>query len=229
MSRPWRPIKRSPVHHKLVALGAVLVQVSGCSLAKDFGDADEEATFVSMGVGMADVSSVPKLEAKGTDVGELLGSLLTGQVPEPGGVVAMGLDYVCRVSRNHALFILDPENPTLTDQIRECSSQARCVHLTDRTSGFGRFLVCGPEASAVLRKVTSVDLRETIFPDLRCACAPMVAIRTIIVRRKRSKIPGYEIFFSFEYGEYLWDALMEAGQEFQIRPFGLAAAQLLEQ
>ncbi len=222
------PTKQSPVYHKLIEAGAALVEVSGWLLAERFGDAGQEALAARSNVGLFDHSSVPKWEIKGADVAEFLSSVLGTNIPEPGGAALTSSGYVGRVSRHHALFILDQQEGTLAARINEKSSHTGCVHVMDRTCGFGCFLLCGPSARSVLRKLTAVDLRETSFPDLSCACGPMAAIRVLIVRKDRAALPGYEIFFSREYGEYLWDAMMEAGSEFQMRPFGLAAARLLE-
>jgi sarcosine oxidase subunit alpha len=38
---------------------------------------------------------------------------------------------------------------------------------------------------------------------------------------------GYEIHVPARYGEALWDALMEAGKEFDLRPFGVETQRLL--
>jgi sarcosine oxidase subunit alpha len=38
---------------------------------------------------------------------------------------------------------------------------------------------------------------------------------------------GWEIHFPAEYGDYLWDALLEAGQHLSIRPFGVETQRLL--
>jgi len=38
---------------------------------------------------------------------------------------------------------------------------------------------------------------------------------------------GYEMHFPADYGEAMWDALMEAGAEFGIQPFGVEAQRIL--
>ena len=38
---------------------------------------------------------------------------------------------------------------------------------------------------------------------------------------------GWEIHFPSEYGEYMWDALLSAGKEFDITPFGVEAQRIL--
>lgn len=222
------PIKRSPVHHKLAESGAVLAEVSGWFLAEHFGDAQAEAEAARASIGFCDLSSTAKCEVKGADVSEYLGSILGGPPPLPGRSALVGSGYVCRISRYHAIFIFDPEDAAFAARIREASSHFPCAHVTDRSSGLGCFFLCGPQACAVLRKLTPLDLRPAVFPDFSCAYTPMAAIRVLVARRDRWRLPGYEIFFSREYGEYFWDVLREAGEEFQMRPFGLLAARLLE-
>jgi sarcosine oxidase subunit alpha len=38
---------------------------------------------------------------------------------------------------------------------------------------------------------------------------------------------GYEIHYPAEYGEHVWDALLESGARFGIRPFGVEAQRIL--
>ncbi len=227
-----KPIKHSPVHHKLAQIGAVLVEVYGWALADHFGNVQEEAEAVRSRVGLYDLSSTAKFEVKGTYVSEYLGGVLGGPVPAPGRAALAGSGYGCRISRHHAMFSLiggNPADAAYATRLRDMSSRFPCVHVTDRSSGLGCFLLCGPQACAVLRKLSALDVRETVFPNLSCACAPMAGVRALLVRKDRGGLPGYEIHFSREYGEYLWDAVREAGEEFRMRPFGLLAARRLEQ
>ena len=160
-------------------------------------------------------------------MGQLLRSIVGEAIPDAGRVVLAGSGSLCRVSPNHVLFFSDRENEAVPDQISEASRLTGCIHVTDRTSGLGSFLLCGPKAGLVLRKLTSLDLREASFPNLSCRAAPMAAVQTLVVRKDRDELLGYQIFFNREYGEYLWDAVIQAGREFQIGPFGLAAERLL--
>ncbi len=227
MHSPWNPIGKSTVHYKLVSLGAVLEQVSGWELAAHFGDASREIASLRSGVGLADLSSAPKWEIKGVDLGGFLRSITGGQIPDPGRALRVGSNCLIRVSPNHALFILDRENPDDTPVMSRAAGQEGCVHVTDRTCGLGSFLLCGPEAVSVLRKLSPMDFLELSFPDLSCRSGPMAAVQVLVVRRDRAELPGYEIFFNREYGEYLWDAVSEAGEEFRMRPFGVVAERLL--
>ncbi len=229
MTALWQPTKQSPVHHQLIAERAVLTKTSGGLVAEHFGNAQEEARVVRSGVGLCDLSSVQKWEIKGTELSRHLASVLGGAIPHPGGVAPGNSGALCRVSRFHALFVADQGDALNGSFLLNERSSAECFHVTDRTSGLANFLLCGPRARDVLGKLTSLDLREDPFPNLRCACGPVAAIQALMVREDRGHLPGYQILFSREYGEYLWGVVRRAGEEFQLRPFGAAAMRLLEQ
>ena len=224
----WNPQKCSPVHHKMIERGASLVSVSGWHLAEHFGDPDQEAIRVRSNVGLSDLSSLPKWEIKGNELSKWAGIIFADDIPEPGCIARTDSGYVSRVSRNHAFFILNKTDIPVPAPLRSENFPAGCLHVLDRTDGFGGFLLCGPKANAILRRLTSLDLREATFPNLSCAFGPMAAIRVLLVRKDRAGLPAYEIFFSREYGEYFWDAVLAAGKEFQLVPFGSLAEHRLE-
>ncbi len=223
----WAPVKRSPVHYKLVQLGAVLELISQWYCVTRFSDPDQEANAVRCGAGLLDLSFTSKWELKGQGVDQFLGSILDRPAPEPGIVISTDSGYAARISPDHALFVADRQDDPIMTQITDRNSLSGCLHVTHRSSGLGNFLVCGPQARALLRKLTSLDLRENSFANLQCSCAPVAATPATIVRRDRASLAAYEILFLSEYGEYLWDCVMEAGEEFEMRPFGLTAYRLL--
>lgn len=216
--------KLSPLNYPLTKAGAVLTNVSGWLLAEHFGNAGEEARWVSSHVGLCDLSCVPKFELQGKDLAAALLSDLGIVAPSPGRAVVAEWGYACRLSPNHALLIFDAVGSPPPAWLGR--PQAECVHVVDRTNGHAGVLIRGPAAPDVLRKLSPLDIREEKFPNLSCAAGPMAAVRVILVRRDTGGLPGYEVFFSREYAEYLWEAIIEAGAEFEMRPFGLAAARL---
>lgn len=224
----WTPVKRSPVHHKLVEGGAVFESISRWYCATRFTEPEQEAAAIRSAVGLLDLSFAPKWELKGKEVNRHLESLVEEGAPQTGNVSLLPSGYVARISSEHALFVAQGEDrPTIT-RVSDRDLLSGCLHVTERTSGLGNLLLCGPQASAVLRKLTPLDLREVSFGNLRCAPTPMAGTPVTIVRRDRGQLAGYEILLLAEYGEYLWDCLLEAGQEFEMRPFGLVAHRLLE-
>ena len=78
-----------------------------------------------------------------------------------------------------------------------------------------------------MRKLTTLDLRPAQFPDLSCAQGSLAGIHTLVIRADIQAHLAYQVYCGREFGEYLWDALLDAGQEFGARPFGLAAQRQL--
>ena len=231
MTTQWTPVKRSPLHHKLVERGGVMETLSHWCCATHFTDPQQEVTAVREGVGLLDRSFTCKWELKGKEVDQLLELLLEGPVPEPGRVVPLPsapFGYAARISRHRALLVSDGEEHPVLMRLQEGQLLSGCQHATERTSGLGNLLLCGPQAAAVLRRVTDLDLREASFRNLSCAPVPLAATPVLVVRHDRGQLPGYELLFTSEYGEYLWDCLQEAGEELGMRPFGLTAYRLLE-
>jgi heterotetrameric sarcosine oxidase gamma subunit len=228
MSNLWTPVKRSPVHHKLKQLGAILEPISQWQCVRQFRDPDQEAQAVRSEAGLLDLSFTTKWELKGKEIDQFLHSDLNQPAPQPGRLVRTDFGYLIRITRNHSLLVAEPEDDPLLLAVTGRKSQSSCLHLTDRSSGLGHFLLCGPRAGQVLGKLVSLDLREAAFPNLGCACTPLAHTPTTVLRRDRNALPGFEILFRSEFGEYLWDSVMEAGAEFEMAPFGLAALRLLE-
>ena len=87
----------------------------------------------------------------------------------------------------------------------------RCVHVVDMTSGLAGVRVTGPSAEQLLAAVSELDSSASSFGDMRCAQASFAEIHGTLLRMDLSGVPSYQLFFAREFGEYLWDALMEAG------------------
>lgn len=223
MPEARKPIKRSPLHHAHHRAGAVLTEICGWVLAEHFGDPREEARAIRERVGVCDRSFLPKFEAQGKDLASALGDA----TPASGRVVVANWGYACRLGPDQALLVFSAVDATPPRWLSEGKPPAGCAHIVERTHGHGGLLLCGPAAPAVLRKLTSLDVRDEKFPDLSCAAGPTAAIRVVLARKDRAQLPAYEVFFSREYGEYLWGAVLEAGAEYGLQPFGLAAARQL--
>jgi glycine cleavage system aminomethyltransferase T len=98
---------------------------------------------------------------------------------------------------------------------------------TDVTGVYADLFLAGPRSKAVLSKLTSLNVSEDKFPDLSCAQANLAHVHAIVLREDFRSIPGFHILVSREYGESVWEAIVHAGQEFHLQPFGLGALRLL--
>jgi len=102
-----------------------------------------------------------------------------------------------------------------------------CVHITNVTSGLAAVNVAGPRARELLLKLGDVDLSSEAFPYMTCVRANVAGVPAILLRIGFVGETGWEIHFPAEYGEYLWDAIMNAGKEYGIKPVGVEAMRIL--
>jgi sarcosine oxidase subunit alpha len=62
---------------------------------------------------------------------------------------------------------------------------------------------------------------------MACRSAEVAGVSALLMRIGFVGETGWEIHYPAECGEHLWSALMDAGQQFGIRPFGVEAQRLL--
>lgn len=98
-------------------------------------------------------------------------------------------------------------------------------YVTDVTSVYAQFLLAGPRSRDVLRKLTSLNV--TTLANLACGQANVAHVHGRLLREDIGDIPAFQILASREYGESVWDAILHAGHEFHIVPFGLKAIEFL--
>jgi sarcosine oxidase, subunit alpha len=101
------------------------------------------------------------------------------------------------------------------------------VYITDVTSVYAQLLLAGPKSREVLRKLSSLNVSESALPDLRCGQSEVAHVRAIVLRQDLGPIPAFHLLVSREYGESVWEAILHAGQEFDLAPFGFEALKLL--
>jgi glycine cleavage system aminomethyltransferase T len=98
---------------------------------------------------------------------------------------------------------------------------------TDVTGVYADLLLAGPRSKAVLGKLTSLNVSDGGLPNLSCAQANLAHVHTTVLREDIGSIPGFHLLVSREYGESVWEAIVHAGNEFDLQPFGLGALGLL--
>jgi heterotetrameric sarcosine oxidase gamma subunit len=208
-------LRRSALHHRLLAAGARMRHARGWEQAESFGDRDAEARDLRAGVVLADLSAQHHPLVQAHDLTDWLPSA-------PGlGEVALVANSgspvrCCRLTDDSALFAgaAPPALPPAPDA---------CCHVTDLTSGRTIVAVAGPRSLDLLRAATQVDLRQRAMPDRRCLQTSVARVPAILLRFDRSGVPAYEILVPRDFGEYLWDALLDAGAPVGVRPVGAAA------
>src|SRR5262249_26437711 len=87
--------------------------------------------------------------------------------------------------------------------------------------------VAGPRARDLLGRLTELDLSGETFTYLDARRTPVAEVPCLLLRIGFVGELGYEIHFPSPYGEHVWDAILEAGSDLGIRPFGLEPQRVL--
>jgi sarcosine oxidase subunit alpha len=101
------------------------------------------------------------------------------------------------------------------------------VRLTDLTQGLSAVNLAGPRAREILSELTDLDCSPEAFKYLDGKQALIAGVNCLILRIGFVGEVGYEIHFAAAHGEHVWDALMRAGADKGLRPFGLEPQRIL--
>jgi glycine cleavage system aminomethyltransferase T len=192
------PIRQSPLFRRHEQAGASFVDHQGWRVPAYFTFAQKEAEQLAKSVAVSDVSWMVKLDVKGHEPKALDGT-------------------AWRLGSQHFLIIGPPDAPAL--------DLTPPVYVTDVTSVYAQFLLAGPRSRDVLRKLTSLNV--TTLGNRSCGQASLAHVQGTLLRDDIGDIPAFHILVSREYGESVWDAILHAGHEFHIAPFGLKALEFL--
>ncbi len=88
------------------------------------------------------------------------------------------------------------------------------------THGRALFRLTGQTAVSVLEKVCNLDWSEPMTPNGAVVSASVANVTCDIARHDIDDTPSYLIFCDRSFGQYLFDAVLDAGEEFAI---GIAA------
>ena len=234
------PLKHTALHHQHLALGAAMVGDGGWRRPERYRPAEEELKAVREGVGLCDISPVGKLDLKGKQIAPVFESLFSlRDLPQIGRVKRMTLSHpdsasgtevsCCRLVNDHVLLLTEPGALAEVEQALTHLVQATddCAHLTNLTSALAAVQLVGRTSRELLQKLTAFDLSPRRFVDLTCAQGGVAKVHALVARADLGPQLAYEIYCGREFGEYLWDTLRDAGQEFGAVPFGVATQRVL--
>ena len=109
------------------------------------------------------------------------------------------------------------------DWIQKWMPKDRSVIFENLTNSIGVLVIAGPKARNLMGKVSSTDFSNENFPWLSSqkidvGLAPIIAMRMNFVGEL-----GWELHHPIEYQNNIFDILMQAGEEFNLKPFGIRA------
>ena len=239
--RERMPMKRSPMDRIHRELGAMMVESGPWWRPHNYGSPADECAAVRERVGIIDVGTLGKLEVVGADAGHLLDRLYTHSFSDlPVGRIRYGLmtsdngvilddGTVTRLAEDRYFVTTTSGNADVIEEWFNWwnAGAANCAHVVNVTAAYGAVNVAGPRARETLAKLTDIDLSTRNFRYMRSARGEVAGVSCLLLRIGFVGEAGWEVHFPAEYGEYMWNAIMEAGHEFGISPFGLEAQRIL--
>lgn len=228
-----KPFRISSLYHKQISLSAKFVQdEQGWMRVESFIDSTDEKNRTEEGVSVADLSNLGKLDLKGHDLLKILKknylparNIRVGTVVKPKSK-DLRETLCCILSDDEAMFLTNPSALTkVTNHLT--ADETSCFQVTDVSSVLACLYLIGPRSRDVISKLTELNVNSEIFPNLTLTRVPIAHVQCFILRVDLGELLGYQIYFERAYGEYLWDSVMHAGEEFRIGGIGLSAMKKL--
>ncbi len=207
--------------------------------SKWFEHAANEARHVARNVGLLDMTAFAKCRVSGPGAEGFLDYLLANRLPKKIGrvglchalntrggvlseftVIREAVDSFYMVSAG-AFQRLDH------DWLKKHMPTDGSVQFQNLTNSIGVLAIAGPKARALMSRVTDADLSNEAFPWLM---SHNIVVDMTPVRAARVNFVGelgWELHHPIECQNQVFDALMAAGADLDLKPFGIRAMDML--
>ena len=186
-------------------------------------------------VALYDLTGLSIIEAKGPGAAAFVNYLCSNQMDVPVGRVVYttwltpkgGVKRDLAVARLAAdtfwMFVGEGTLPQDLAWVRQHAPQDGTVTISDISNSYAALGLWGPNARKVLAKVTDADVSNEAFPyfearPITIGLTPVVALRISYVGEL-----GWELHMPMDMALQVWDALWEAGREFDLVAAGMGA------
>ncbi|MCZ8316932.1 sarcosine oxidase subunit alpha family protein [Phreatobacter sp.] len=248
--RDFKPTRLTPAHGWAKEQGAIFVESGPWLRAQWFPKAGEtdwlqsvtrEVEAVRAGVGICDVSTLGKIALSGPDVGTFLdrvyantfstlpvgkvryGLMLRedGFVMDDGTTARLGPDeWVMSTTTANAGKVM--QHLAFCHQVLWPELDVQMVSVTEQ---WAQFAVAGPRSRDLLEALfgPEADVSDAALPYLGCTTLALGPTRARLFRISFSGERAYEIAVPAGYGDALARALMAAGRDLGVTPYGTEA------
>ena len=230
-------MKTTPFTEKHISLGASMHEFAGYNMPIQYTGIIDEHMTVCQGVGVFDVSHMGEFWVKGPKALEFLQQVTSNNVAlltpgkvqytcfpnEDGGIVDDLLVY--HYEEEKYLLVVNAAN--IDKDWNWCVSHNSVgAELENASNRMAQLAVQGPKATAALQKLTSIDL--SAIPYYNFTHGEFAGLPDVIISNTGyTGAGGFELYFYPEDAMKIWDAVFEAGAEFDIKPIGLGARDTL--
>jgi aminomethyltransferase len=228
--------KTTPLYQEHVQRGAKIIPFGGWLMPVQYTSIIEEHQAVRNNVGIFDISHMGQLLVSGPAAAEWLNTMLTNNIDkleigqghytfllnEGGGIVDDLIVY--QIEGQMFLLVV---NAARTDEDFAWLNRHRAkdVDLKNRSADFGGVAIQGPRLVELFRALFGKDIDPP--GRNRIADLPFDGTRVSVARTGYTGEDGVEVFFRGEDAAKFWNAALEKGKAFGIKPCGLGARDTL--
>jgi len=230
-------MKTIPLHQLHVDLGAKIVPFAGFDMPVRYSSDMEEHYTVRNNVGVFDVSHMGEFSVKGPKSLDLIqkvsandasvlfdGKVQYSYLPNADGGVVDDL-LVYRIAEDDYMLVVNASNIE-KDWNWIQSHNTEGAEMTNLSDALCLLAVQGPNATATLQKLTTVDLAAMEYYTFQIG--EMAGIENVVISATGyTGSGGFEIYIKNDDAEKMWNTIFEAGKEFDIKPVGLGARDTL--
>ena len=247
----FQPIRRTPMHDWHESHGAEFEPVGQWRRPYAYKQGDEtthdavmrEVTNTREKLGLLDASTLGKIVVKGPDAGKFLDMMYTNMMStlktgkcryglmcsENGfliddGVVARIDDdtYLCHTTTGGAERIHAHMEEWLQTEWWDWQ-----VYVANVTEQYAQIAVVGPNARKCLEKLGGMDVSKEALAFMDWADGEIGGFKCRVYRISFSGELSYEIAVDASQGQAFWDALMVAGNDLGVMPYGTECLHIL--
>ncbi|MEM6940752.1 MAG: sarcosine oxidase subunit alpha family protein [Pseudomonadota bacterium] len=247
----FQPLRQTPMHAWHAENGAVFEPVGQWRRPYAFRRSGEsthdavmrEVSNTRKNLGLLDASTLGKIIVKGPDAGKFLDMMYTNMMStlKPGrcryglmcsengfliddGVVArIDADtWLCHTTTGGAESIHAHMEEWLQTEWWDWP-----VYVANVTEQYAQVAVVGPNARKVLEKLGGMDVSKEALSFMGWADGTLGGFKVRTYRISFSGELSYEIAVDASQGRAFWDALMAAGAEFGVMPYGTEALHIM--
>ncbi len=246
------PVRKTAIHEWHVGHGALFETVGQWKRPWYFpkpGESlheavDRECLAVRRSAGVLDASTLGKIDIQGPDANVFLNRVYTNPfLKVPVGRCRYGLmldengmllddGVTARLGENHYLMHTTTGGAAHVMSWLELWLQTEWpelrVYMTSVTDHWATVSVCGPDSRRIIRELCSdVDLSRESFPFMAVRGGTVAGVPARIFRISFTGELTYEVNVNANLGRHVWEAVMDAGEEYGITPFGTEAMHVL--
>lgn len=231
MSEHTSEVKLTPFNEYHVALGAKMVPFAGYMMPIQYTGITEEHLAVRKNVGLFDLSHMGEFFVSGPGALDFLQKMTTNDVSalKPGEI-----QYSCMCYENGGIvddllvyrlpdkFMLVVNAANLQkDYDWLISHKPGNVQLINRSDDFGLLAIQGPNAQAVIEKMSDHDFKS--MPYYNIATARIGKYDILLSRTGYTGEDGFEMYIPNEQCADLWSITTAAGKKHDMKMIGLGA------